>query len=682
MINRRALFSDETENFKIPYEPFKGDQVTLKMRTLKNDVLGVFVIINGIKRRMEKMRCRSGYDYYTYSFTCPDRKVSYFFNVYDDDENLYFNRLGPNEVHRKEGDFSFEPGFHVPDWAKGIVFYQIFTDRFCNGDETNDVTDNEYYYTGGHSRKVKDWNKMPEELDVRYFYGGDLQGVRSKLDYLQELGVEAIYFNPLFVSPSNHKYDTQDYDHIDPHLAVIEDDMVHPMKDWEQHNGYAPRYIRRVTSQENLEKSNEYFRALVEEIHARGMKVVIDGVFNHCGSFNKWMDKEGIYLNKPGFELGAYQSVDSPYRSYFRFKHPHVDKSDYEGWWGIQTLPKLNYENSQELEDYILSTGAKWVSAPFNVDGWRLDVAADLGHSQKYNHAFWKKFRESVRSANPDAFIFAEHYGSPAAWFDGRQWDSVMNYDAFMEPVTWFLTGMEKHSETFDAKKAGDGNLFFRAMIENMSKFPRPSLDSALNQLSNHDHSRFLTRTNKTPGTLKSKGSAAASEGTDIGLMQLGVLIQMTWPGNPGIYYADEAGQVGWTDPDSRRTYPWGHENKVLIEFHKHVIALRKSISCLKMGSVMQLAAGQGYIAYARFDKTDCAVVAINQTDKDLKVSLPVWDACVPEESEMMRVFACTPKGFEDEALPRKVAYGRMQITMPAKGGVVYHYVYKPGDLD
>ena len=173
------------------------------------------------------------------------------------------------------------------------------------------------------------------------------------------------------------------------------------MQYWEHNNGYAPKYIKRVTSRVNLEKSNKYFAELVEEMHGRGMKVVIDGVFNHCGSFNKWMDREGVYLDKEGYEQkGAFHSLDSPYRNYFKFDKPREANSDYEGWWGFQTLPKLNYEHSAELEDYILSTGAKWVSAPFNVDGWRLDVAADLGHSVRYNHKFWKAFREKVRGAN------------------------------------------------------------------------------------------------------------------------------------------------------------------------------------------------------------------------------------------------------------------------------------------
>ena len=303
MINRKAIFSDETEFYKTPYEPQAGDRVSLKIRTLANDALKVYAVINGKSRSMTKLPSERGqgtFDLYSVSFKCTAKPVSYHFVVCDDDDAVAYNRLGCVENAQSEYDFSFVPGFKVPDWAKGTVYYQIFCDRFCDGNPSNNVEDNEYYYTGGHSRGINDWNKYPDELDVRCFYGGDLQGVRQKLDYLQDLGVQAIYFNPLFVSPSNHKYDTQDYDYIDPHLAVIEEDMEHSMQYWEHNNGYAPKYIKRVISPVNLEKSNAYFADLVKEIHSRGMKVVIDGVFNHCGSFNKWLDREGVYLNKIG----------------------------------------------------------------------------------------------------------------------------------------------------------------------------------------------------------------------------------------------------------------------------------------------------------------------------------------------------------------------------------------------
>ncbi|HIU61671.1 MAG TPA: glycoside hydrolase family 13 protein [Candidatus Coproplasma excrementigallinarum] len=669
MINRMALFSDETECFRTPYEPVKGDLVTIALRTLADDVNHAYIVLNGIKKEMTKARTDGTFDYYSIKLTCTDDPVSYYFVLYDDDDKVCYNKIGWAENNQSEYNFSFIPGFKVPDWAKGAVVYQIFVDRFCNGNPSNDVENNEYYYTGSHSRKITYWGKYPDKLDVSNFYGGDLQGVLKKLDYLQDLGVEAIYFNPIFVSPSNHKYDTQDYDHIDPHLAVIIEDEPHAMADWEKHNGFARRYIKRVTSQKNLEKSNAFFAELVKEVHRRGMKIIIDGVFNHCGSFNKWMDREGIYLDKEGYEDGAYQSVLSPYRSYFRFNHPNENYSDYEGWWGFETLPKLNYEDSPELVENIMKIGEKWVSPPYNVDGWRLDVAADLGHSPQMNHWFWEKFRKRVRKANPEAFIFAEHYGDPAPWFNGRQWDTVMNYDAFMEPVTWFLTGMEKHSDNRDDRLLGDGIYFFDSMFRNMSRFPRPSLDSALNQLSNHDHSRFLTRTNRTVGRVESMGAEAASYGIDKRVFMLGVTIQMTWPGSPGIYYADEAGQVGWTDPDSRRTYPWGNEDKSLIKFHKKLIAVRKKVHCLKKGSLKKLDAGHGYIVYARFDYEDCAVTIVNMRDEELKLSVPVWEAGVQTGGKMKVEVSSSHEPFEGDEY--KVKYGRLLIALPAKSSCV-----------
>ncbi len=678
MINRRAIFTDETSTFKTPYEPMPGDTVTLRIRTLRNDILRAYAVVNGIRRSMTKQpsHFEDEFDFYSVSFVCSEKCVKYYFELFDEDDKVAYNRLGCVENAQPEYNFSFLPGFKVPDWAKGTVFYQIFTDRFCDGEPDNNVEDNEYYYTGGHTKKITEWNKFPDELDVRCFYGGDLQGVRKKLDYFEYLGIEAIYFNPLFVSPSNHKYDTQDYAYIDPHLAVIEDDRDHKMQHWEHNNGFANRYITRVTSKNNLEKSNAYFADLVKEMHRRGIRVVIDGVFNHCGSFSRWMDREGIYLNKQGYEQkGAFHSVDSPYRSYFKFEKNEAN-SEYDGWWGIETLPKLCYEQSAELEEYILSTGEKWVSAPYGVDGWRLDVAADLGYSDKYNHKFWNLFRERIKGANPDAFIFAEHYGNPSPWFNGREWDSVMNYDAFMEPVTWFLTGMEKHSEYYDPSRKWNGQQFFDSMFRNMSKFPRPSLDSALNQLSNHDHSRFMTRTNSTVGTLKTKGPQAASYDIDERIMALAVMIQMTWPGSPGIYYADEAGQVGWTDPDSRRTYPWGNENKALIDYHKAIIALRHKIHCLRLGSIKALDYGNGFISYGRFDKEDCSAIIINCTDGDLDLSVPVWELGVPKGAEMTLKFAYNGETYSAEESKSPVKYGRLYVSLPPKSGFVFAYKY------
>lgn len=678
MISKETLFTDETESFKTPYEPKAGDSVTLTFRTLKNDVITAYAVVNGTSHKMKKQRSNADdtFDYYTYTFKCRGKEVRYYFELEDEDDRIFYNRMGAVNSNQEEYDFNFVVGQKVPDWAKGRVFYQIYCDRFCNGNPLNDVEDNEYYYTGGHSRKVGDWYSLPHTTDINRFYGGDLQGVEQKLDYLADLGVEAVYFNPLFVSPSNHKYDTQDYDYIDPHLAIIEEDEDHVMQSWEHHNGYAPKYIKRVTSKTNLEKSNEYFKGLVEKMHSKGIKVIMDGVFNHCGSFHKWLDREGIYLAQEGYEKGAFQSVDSPYRGYFKFFQPNLVNSEYEGWWGYKTLPKLNYEKSSQLCESIFEVGEKWVSGDFNTDGWRLDVAADLGHSERFNHKFWKQFAERVRKANPEAFIFAEHYGDPESWLKGGEWDSVMNYDAFMEPVTWFLTGMEKHSQGFDQGKYLDGKAFFASITKNMARLPRAALDSAINQLSNHDHSRFLTRTNRKSGTLKTHGAEAAAEGIDVDIFYLGVLMQMTWPGSPALYYGDEVGVVGWTDPDSRRTFPWGRENWDIYNVHKSAIALRKKIHCLKMGSLMPLDAGDGYVAYGRFDKEDCAIIIVNAADKPVAVNVPVWLVTGERSDSLTRAFAV---GLGKNGIPESlgVKFGRAFIEMPAKTGCVYYKQFK-----
>ena len=382
--------------------------------------------------------------------------------------------------------------------------YQIFVDRFYNGDPDNDVEDREYIYIGAPSAKIKDWNQPPAEMDIRNFYGGDLKGVMDKLDYLQELGVEVIYFNPLFVSPSNHKYDIQDYDYIDPHYGRIVADGGETLSEGVADNSRATKYQKRTGDIRNLEASNQLFAELVEEMHKRGMRVIIDGVFNHCGSFNKWMDRERIYEGQPEYPKGAYVSKDSPYREFFHFFDERDEawpyNKSYDGWWGHDTLPKLSYEDSPELEQYIMDVAKKWVSPPYNVDGWRLDVAADLGCSNEYNHMFWKRFRKEVKSANPNALILAEHYGDPVDWLQGDEWDSVMNYDAFMEPLTWCLTGMEKHSDERRTDLWGKPDNFVGTMRHFMASMLTPSLQVAMNQLSNHDHSRFLTRTNHIVG--------------------------------------------------------------------------------------------------------------------------------------------------------------------------------------
>ena len=674
-MKEQALFCDGTASYVNPPQPAENETITLRFRTAKDDVDRVRLMTGVGGYDMKKESSSGEFDYYTINWRLNEEPFRYCFEIQDGDELCYYNKCGTSKEIVAFYEFVIVPGFSTPDWAKGAVMYQIFTDRFYNGDKTNDVESREYFYIGDYSRKVTDWNKYPDKMGVREFYGGDLQGVIDKLDYLQDLGVEVLYFNPLFVSPSNHKYDIQDYDYIDPHYGVIVEDGGEVLAEGVTENRLAAKYQKRTTDIKNLEASNQLFIKLVEELHRRGMRIILDGVFNHCGSFNKWMDRERIYENQEDYEPGAFISPDSPYRSYFRFFKEEPGNwpynSNYDGWWGHDTLPKLNYEDSMKLENYILYIGRKWVSPPYNVDGWRLDVAADLGRSNEYNHQFWKKFREAVKDANPEAIILAEHYGDPSDWLQGEEWDTVMNYDAFMEPVTWFLTGMEKHSDEAREELRGNADNFVGSISHHMSNMLTPSLQVAMNELSNHDHSRFLTRTNHMVGRVEHLGPKAAEEYVNEAIMREAVAIQMTWVGAPTIYYGDEAGVCGFTDPDNRRTYPWGHENQELLNFHKEMIRIHKEHPALRTGSLNILSWDENVLAYGRFLGEDRIVAIINNRSELTEVTVPVWRVEVPIKCRMKRLIYSYSDGYTIEDEEYLVDEGEVVVNMGAHSALI-----------
>ena len=442
-----------------------------------------------------------------------------------------------------------------------------------------------------------------------------------------------------------------------------------------KNNVHASMYQKRTTNKENLEASNRFFCHLVEEIHRRGMRVILDGVFNHCGSFNKWLDREHIYEHQEGYEKGAYVSKDSPYHDFFNFTENEDANwpynGHYDGWWGHDTLPKLNYEGSEKLEEYILSIGKKWVSSPYHADGWRLDVAADLGYSNEYNHHFWKKFRKAVKEANPEAIILAEHYGDPGEWLGGDEWDTVMNYDAFMEPVTWFLTGMEKHSDEERTELWGNAQYFMDSMKHHMAAMKMSSLQVAMNELSNHDHSRFLTRTNHMVGRTAALGPEAANKYVSIPVMKEAVVMQMTWVGAPTIYYGDEAGVCGFTDPDNRRTYPWGKENKELLEFHKEMIRIHKSYRAFRTGSLRMLYGEQDVIAYGRFTDEEQCIIIVNNRSELATVTVPVWQTGLPKEGALRRLMYTYDGGYTMEHEEYLIRDGEIVLNMGKHSAIV-----------
>ncbi len=667
-----ALFADTTENYVSPAEPNPYGNVTLRFRTARNNVDSVYVVVDGERIPLYRESEDKPFDYYACTFTLNENPISYYFEIKVGKSVCRYDAFGIVKGTNEPRPFRIYPGFHTPEWAKGAVMYQIYVERFNNGDKSNDVENGEYFYVGGPVQKIEDWYKIPAVDGTKEFYGGDLQGVIDKLDYLKDLGIDCIYFNPLFVSPSNHKYDSQDYEHIDPHFGVIVKDGGECLAPGDSDNRHATKYQIRACSQENLDASDKLFEQLVEKAHELGIKIILDGVFNHCGSFNKWMDREGIYEETGDYAKGAYSDAGSPYRRYFDFRNDNwPNNGSYDGWWGFDTLPKLNYEASPELCYKIMDIAAKWVSRPFNADGWRLDVAADLGHSSEFNHEFFKRLRRTIKDMNPEAIILAEHYGDPESWLRGDEWDSVMNYDGFMEPVTWFLTGMQKHSDDFRGDMLGNADAFWFAMECANYKFTTPSLLVAMNQLSNHDHSRFLTRTNHKVGRIGTAGAIAADEGVDKAVMRQAVTMQMTWPGAPTIYYGDEAGLTGFTDPDSRRTYPWGREDMDLINFHKQLIRIHKENKELKTGSLKKMIGEQNAVGYARFTDDAATFVVVNTAKEEKTVAVPVWEAITVIGTTFERVLLTDSNGYSTEVEELKVEGRKLKLTLPPVSAII-----------
>ena len=709
-LNATALFSDQTPEFlKVQtIKPLRRSGrktyvIRIRLRTAAGDADNCVLLTDLGEIPMHVEKENAHFIYFSAEVESDDTPVRYAFRVRlaATGEEFLYKRTGiewgdaengGSKADKSEGEagkeagassaaklstegwWYYAPEFKIPEWANGAVMYQIFTDRFCNGDPDNDVLTGEYAYNGGQVLQIEDWYCPPAADDTREHYGGDLQGIMDKLDYLEELGVEVIYLNPIFVSPSNHKYDTQDYDHIDPHFGKIVHDRGKVLPRGSLDNREAEKYKARVTDPANLEASDRLFANLVREAHMRGIRVILDGVFNHCGSFHRWLDREKIYLNTGNYPPGAYGRRDSEYRQYFDFqKDEWPDNDSYESWWGFSSLPKLNYEESMQLRDEILRVAAKWVSPPYNADGWRLDVAADLGHSEVFNHYFWQRFRKVVKKANPDALILAENYMNSARWLGGKEWDTIMNYEGFMDPVTWFLTGMEKHNDAFHPSYIGDPDRFWAAMKwKGQEDMPQAPLMCSMNQLSNHDHSRFLTRTGLKVGRVSLLGTQAAAENVRESVYREAVVIQLTWPGAPTLYYGDEAGLCGFTDPDNRRTYPWGREDREMIRFHRELIKMHKEYSCLRNGSLIRLTDAPHILSYGRFDRESAVVVAVNNGNDPVKIRIPVVYADVPADCHMKLRFLTNMSGFL--AYPRtvyRVEDGILEIELTPESAAV-----------
>ena len=428
----------------------------------------------------------------------------------------------------------------TPDWVKHAVFYQIFPDRFAKTKHP-------------HKRLLKDtrwedWHEMPT---LQGYKGGDLWGVMEQLDYLQDVGINAIYFTPIFQSASNHRYHTHDYYQVDPMLG-----------------------------------GNGAFRELLEAAHERDIKVVLDGVFNHSS--------RGFFFFHDVLENGPH----SPWVEWFKIEGWPLSAYDgnfpanYEGWDGNRALPVFNHDNP-EVREYIMEIAEYWIK--FGIDGWRLDVPFEIK-----TEGFWQEFRDRVKALNPEAYIVGEVWGDSREWLDGTQFDGVMNY-LFTAPTIAFAAG-----DRVDIDQVKDRSyhpyppLFAPEYAEKIQQlldfYPWDIQLTQLNLLASHDTARLLS-----------------IAGGDKESVELATLLLLTYPGAPSIYYGDEVGLPGKLDPDSRRGFPMeAHWERDVLDYHKQLIALRHKYPALRTGSYHVLFAEGTVYVFARKLGDEELIVAIN----------------------------------------------------------------------
>ena len=463
----------------------------------------------------------------------------------------------------------------TPTWVTDAVFYQIFPDRFARSERLQK-----------DGLNLEDWGAPPT---VQGFKGGDLYGVMEHLDYLQDLGVNALYFTPVFASASNHRYQTYDYLNVDPLLG-----------------------------------GNEALRELLEAAHARQMKVVLDGVFNHAG--------RGLWQFHHTLENGAA----SPYVDWFYFDpdrlagrrhwgaYPSPDEQaaiehegsfraiGYQGWWNMPALPKFN-TTTPAVREFLFGVAEYWIK--FGIDGWRLDVPSEID-----DDSFWQEFRQRVRAVNPDAYLVGELWSDARRWLRGDQFDACMNYQV-TAAVLSFVTG--KHLDLEETLRAGG----YRGQVESIDAggfgdrldaclgLYAPEVDRVqLNLLDSHDTPRFLT----------------CASG-DLNSLKLALTFLLTYPGTPCLFYGDEIGLEGRHDPDCRRAFAWepSQWNRDLLEFTRGLIQLRRSQRALRWGNYQRLASVGGVFAFSRTLEDVTCVTVLNTSEEDRTIDLAV-DASPP----------------------------------------------------
>jgi alpha-glucosidase len=534
---------------------------------------------------MQKSTSAPAAQWWAVNIPVEEPTVHYRFLIQAAGEIWHYSTAGPTRHTPLDStDFRLLADYHPPDWLPGAVFYQIFPDRFANADPETDPQPHEYNYKGFGPRTFP-WGTRPDP-DQPFslaFYGGDLPGIEQHLDHLENLGVNALYLNPIFTAYSNHKYDVADYDQVDPHFG-----------------------------------GNQALVNLAAALHRRNMRYLLDIVPNHCGYWHPWFQ-------------AALQDPHAPTADFFTFtNHPQV----YATWLGVWTLPKLNY-NSRELRRRIYAgpeaVFRRWLRPPYSADGWRVDVANMLGRQgpTQIGSEVATGIRRAVKETNPNAYLMGENFFDATATLQGDEWDGVMNYAGLAMPLLYWLVHYQVFAHGLEEPIQEMHPWPTAALLDTwrsrLGAIPWVIAQQQYNILGSHDVPRLRSILNENDA-----------------LHRLALVVQFTFPGVPGIYYGDEIGLTDDPDLQSRGCMVWNQDgwDHDLLAFYRRLIKLRRTIPALQHGGFQPLAAEQDMIAFLR-DADTGRVITIAQRSTTPRPAgpLPISHAGIPNGTRFVEQF-------------------------------------------
>jgi len=520
------------------------------------------------------------------------KRNAYRFQLHTENGTYYYNAHGTSRAESPDiFDFMLLADYQVPEWVREQIFYQIFPERFANGDPSNDVQDNEYERQG-HWTIKREWGEIPYSWEKGRsvdFFGGDLPGIEQNLDYLTNLGITALYLCPIFTAQSNHKYDILDFYNVEPHFG-----------------------------------GNEALVNLRQSMQQNNMRLMLDVTPNHLSFQHPWF-------------LEADADKNAPTAEYFAKNNDGY----WETWLGHPSLIKLNY-TSEKLRDVMYrqtdSILQHWLKAPYSIDGWRLDVSNMIGNlrENQLDHDVHQELRKSLKAEHPDTYIVGEHFYDGTPHLQGDELDASMNYAGFNIPVRRWLGGVDVGVE-FDREDADPIPMATEAMAQQWRNFmgaiPYVIALQQFNQLSSHDTRRILTITN------------------DKALVKLGAALLMSYVGVPCLYYGDEIGLEGGRDPDNRRCMVWdeGGWDSNLHDYHQKVITIRKSSHALKHGGFQILYAASDIIAFQRQSPEQTLIfIGYRGGETITNIELPIWHSGLEDGTQLQDLLGDSAVTIED----------------------------------